>query len=193
MGEKVTKNDFKATFNWLLNEEAAVKIMNGEYGVGDRDLDHNNISKNIAIIENELAKKVTEKAKNHIESHVILKEEDQSFKEYIKTEEYLTDEDPHNLKAMFRGMSKYQFLNDWPDTRALYSSLRDSYIMKRHIGITSIETTSLVKEMFLNARGKTKGLDLLKKLKESKEKIEQMNAACMLNLPLFLEKLAERV
>jgi hypothetical protein len=47
MGEKKTKNNFKAVFSWLIKEETIEKIMNGEYGIGDRELDMNNVTKNI--------------------------------------------------------------------------------------------------------------------------------------------------
>ena len=38
MGEKETRNNFKAVFSWLIKEETIEKIQNGEYGVGDREL-----------------------------------------------------------------------------------------------------------------------------------------------------------
>jgi Xaa-Pro aminopeptidase len=47
MGEKKTKNNFKAVFSWLIKEETIEKILNGEYGVGDRELDMKNVTKNI--------------------------------------------------------------------------------------------------------------------------------------------------
>ena len=45
MGEKQSKNNFKATFSWLIKEETIEKVLNGEYGVGDRELDEDSKSK----------------------------------------------------------------------------------------------------------------------------------------------------
>jgi hypothetical protein len=38
MGEKETNNGFKAVFPWLIKEEVVKNIINGAYGIGDRDL-----------------------------------------------------------------------------------------------------------------------------------------------------------
>ena len=37
MGEKETNNSFKAVFPWLIKEEVVKNILNGAYGIGDRD------------------------------------------------------------------------------------------------------------------------------------------------------------
>ena len=43
MGEKVTKTDFKATFAWLSKLDTIQMILSGEYGVGDRKPDIDNL------------------------------------------------------------------------------------------------------------------------------------------------------
>lgn len=47
MGEKETKKGFKAQFGWLIKYDVIDKILGGEYGVGDRTLDQDNISGNV--------------------------------------------------------------------------------------------------------------------------------------------------
>jgi len=197
MGEKITKNNFKATFNWLLNEETAVKIMNGEYGVGDRELDQNNILRNIEEVEKELVNEVTKKITNHTKNNISLEESEQEFKSYIKAKKYLGDGDPYDMKCYFGDYGNafwsscaYDRLFD--HELKLFKSLRDSYILKKQVGSTSIETKQLIKEMLSKFSIRTKGIELLNKLKSSKETIEKMDTNIIaMSIPSLLWQVSE--
>ena len=80
MGEKKTRNNFKAVFSWLIKEETIEKVQNGEYGVGDRELDMNNVSKNIEVKKEELVSKMDKKISEYMKLSI---DETKEIKELV--------------------------------------------------------------------------------------------------------------
>jgi hypothetical protein len=123
MGEKKTRNSFKAVFSWLIKEDTIEKIKNGEYGIGDRELDNNRhkrreesnkkaarlqgiialqdkVSEKKEVIKN----KIEEKMESYIKENMpdtIVKEE---VLRYLEEREYAKDGDRYNL---FKAIGRY--------------------------------------------------------------------------------------
>ena len=174
MGEKVTKNDFKATFSWLIKIEIIEKIMSGEYGVGDRELDQNNISENIEKCQDIVIKKTNQKIINHIKNNILKEQEEAMFRSYIAQEKYLEDSDPYELKHLLYNncaIGKHGFLRD-DRFKTLYKSKLDSYITKRHIGTTSGEAKTLIQKLVTKLSSECSGFNLLKRLKKAEDMVD---------------------
>ena len=149
MGEKVTNKDFKASFSWLIKPEIIEKIMAGEYGVGDRELDQNNISANIEKCQNLLITKANQKITNHIKNNISKEQKEFEFISYIAQEKSLEDSDPYELKHLLYNnctVGNHRFLND-DRLKILYKSKLDSYVTKRDIGTTSGESKTLIQKL----------------------------------------------
>ena len=86
MGDKVTKTDFKATFAWLSKLDTIQMVLSGEYGVGDRKPDIDNLSDNLKIQKREIEDTITEKITNTISDGIDIKKEKKEFKEYLLTQ-----------------------------------------------------------------------------------------------------------
>ncbi|WP_194966875.1 hypothetical protein [Rickettsia endosymbiont of Cardiosporidium cionae] len=110
MGEKETKNNFKATFSWLVHPQTIEKIINDDYGVGDRELDTNNIDKNIKEKEYDIRVNLLKKISQYLENKVEKKNEELEFKEYLMEEKYEKDEDKYRVKEHVEKLRKYQYL-----------------------------------------------------------------------------------
>ena len=138
MGEKKTKNNFKAVFGWLIKEETVEKILNGEYGVGDRELDINNISQNREIKKEEkvteIEKKITSKLKENINELKELEE----FRNYIEEEGYQEDNDRYKLGLILRHIPKRDFLNK-DEYKLMRDRVFESYLMKKHTKRSRLE------------------------------------------------------
>lgn len=190
MGEKITKNNFKATFSWLLKSDTAKKIMSGEYGVGDRELDCNNVSENIEAAQKEFTERVTKTMETHVRSTSLLSKEDKEFREYLKKQKYIEDGDPYKLQWLNNPYSpRDRILLDIPETRELYNELLSSYITKKTTGYTSLELRSLINKVTGKLSEKMNGVNLLSKLKESINMINKagLSDEAPVNLPSLLE------
>ena len=86
MGDKVTKTDFKATFAWLSKLDTIQMVLSGEYGVGGRKPDIDNLSDNLKTQKREIEDSITEKIKNTISDGIDIKKEKKEFKEYLLTQ-----------------------------------------------------------------------------------------------------------
>ena len=86
MGEKATKTDFKATFEWLSKFDTIQVILSGEYGIGDRKPDIYNLSDNLKVQKKEIENTITEKITNSISYKIDITNEKKEFKEYLLTQ-----------------------------------------------------------------------------------------------------------
>jgi hypothetical protein len=144
MGEKKTKNNFKAVFGWLIKEETIEKILNGEYGVGDRELDINNITKNIEEKKEEVVNKMDKKIAEYIKLKIDETTERSEFEEYIKTHKYESSEDKYGILRSIRHMSYYSLFRT-NEYAVLRESLYESYIMKKYFGFTKMEAREKIR------------------------------------------------
>jgi hypothetical protein len=153
MGEKKTKNNFKAVFGWLIKEETIDKINAREYGVGDRELDMNNISKNIKMKKEEVVNKM-----------------DCKISEYIKSAS-TTEEDSYGiLKNIIRQVPK-DYILEREEYKVIKENLYESYVMKKHLSITKIEAREKIRnkiKKIIENKGNSHKLlvELDKKVKE---------------------------
>ena len=107
MGEKETKNNFKAVFSWLIKEETIERIQQGEYGVGDRELDMNHVSKNIEVKKEELVSKMDKKISEYMKLNIDDTKERKEFDEYVKTYKTEVIDDEYNILGMIKHISYY--------------------------------------------------------------------------------------
>ena len=145
MGEKATKNNFKAVFSWLIQEGTIEKILNGEYGVGDRELDINNKSKNGEIKKEEkvteLEKQISSKLKENINELKELEE----FRNYIEEECYQEDNDKYKLGLILRHIPKRDFLNK-DEYKLMRDRLFESYLMKKYTKRSRLEIRDKIRD-----------------------------------------------
>ena len=131
MGEKRTKNNFKAVFAWLIKPETVEKILSGEYGVGDRELDMNNKSKNAEIKKEQKVSELENRVTNNLKENLNEFKEYEEFRSYIENERYEEDNDKYKLGVVLRRIPKRNFLH-----RDEYKLMRDrmfeSYLMKKY-------------------------------------------------------------
>jgi len=171
MGEKQTRNGFKAVFSWLVKKEVVLEILGGGYGVGDRELDRENIKKNIELKKGELCVHVSKKMMCHVKGAIDEKREEQEFRTYIWNEKFLLDGDKYGVKGVLTGNayinSKSLVLSS--DNRGIYKDLYDSYITKKYVGVSRKEISNLIEK---NLLGKAvDGIGILKELKMLEEAV----------------------
>ena len=171
MGEKKTKNNFKAVFSWLIKEETIEKILNGEYGVGDRELDINNITKNMEEKKEEVVNKMDKKISEYIKHKIDETKERSEFEEYIKTHKYESSEDKYGILRAIRHMSYYSLFRT-NEYEVLRESLYESYIMKKYFGFTKMEARQKIREKAGEIDEITNHIDKINMLREIEEKIE---------------------
>ena len=138
MGEKETKNNFKAVFSWLIKEETIEKIQNGEYGVGDRELDMNNVSKNIEVKKEELVSKMDKKISEYMKLNIDEVKERKEFDEYVKTHKTEIKNDEYGILGVIKHISYYSLLKT-TEYESLKESLYESYVMKKYLNISKVE------------------------------------------------------
>ncbi|MFK7761590.1 MAG: hypothetical protein AB8B46_05775 [Candidatus Midichloriaceae bacterium] len=143
MGEKKTNNGFKAVFSWLIKTETIEKILNGEYGVGDRELDMNNISKNNELKKQEKINQLENKVSDYIRTNIDELIEQQEFAEYINEEKYNIDNDYYKLGRILRHIPKFSFFN-LSEYEGMRKTLFESYIMKKYTNRTKLESRQLL-------------------------------------------------
>ena len=145
MGEKATKNNFKAVFGWLIKEETVEKILNGEYGVGDRELDINNISQNREIKKEEKVTEIEKKIANNLKENLNELKELEEFRNYIEEEGYQEDNDRYKLGLILRHIPKRDFLNK-DEYKLMRDRLFESYLMKKHTKRSRLEIRDKIRD-----------------------------------------------
>ena len=145
MGEKETRNNFKAVFSWLIKEETIEKIQNGEYGVGDRELDMNNVSKNIEEKKEEVVNKMDKKISEYIKLNIDESKERKEFDEYVKTYKNEIKNDEYGILGVTKHISYYSLFKT-SEYKGLKESLYESYVMKKYLGVTKIEVRKKLRE-----------------------------------------------
>jgi DNA-binding GntR family transcriptional regulator len=157
MGEKKTRNNFKAVFSWLIKEETIEKIQNGEYGVGDRELDMNNVSKNIEEKKEEVVNKMDKKISEYMKLNIDETKERKEFDEYVKTYKAEVIDDEYNILGVIKHISYYSLFKT-SEYEGLKESLYESYVMKKYLNITKVEARKRIrnkmKEMIVD-KGET--------------------------------------
>jgi hypothetical protein len=171
MGEKKTKNNFKAVFSWLIKEDTIEKIMNGEYGVGDRELDMNNITKNMEEKKEEVVNKMDKKISEYIKLKIDETKERREFEEYVKVNQAERKEDEYGILKAIRHIS-YHSIFRTNEYEVLRESLYESYIMKKYLGITKMEARKKIREKSGEIDEITNHIDKINMLREIEEKIE---------------------
>ncbi|WP_154512434.1 hypothetical protein [Rickettsiales endosymbiont of Trichoplax sp. H2] len=171
MGEKKTKNNFKALFSWLIKEETIEKILNGEYGVGDRELDINNISKNIEEKKEEIVNKMDKKLSEYMKIKINDKEEREKFIEYIRSASTTEDDSYGVLKNIIKQVPK-SYILEREEYKGIKENIYESYVMKKYLGYTKLDIREKMRE-------RTKKIDeidnveeKMRLLKEIEEKIK---------------------
>ena len=144
MGEKKTRNNFKAVFSWLIKEETIERIQQGEYGVGDRELDMNNVSKNIEVKKEELVSKMDKKISEYMKLNIDDTKERKEFDEYVKTYKTEVIEDEYNILGVIKHISYYSLFKI-SKYEGLKESLYESYVMKKYLNITKVEAREKIR------------------------------------------------
>jgi hypothetical protein len=171
MGEKKTKNNFKAVFFWLIKEETIEKILNGEYGVGDRELDMNNITKNVENKKEEIVNQMDKKISGYMKIKINDKKEREEFKEYVETAS-ITEEDSYGiLKHIIKQVPKKNIL-EGEEYKGMRENLYENYIMKKYIGYTKLEVRKEFRKIAIKIDKITNVREKIKTLRNIEEKIE---------------------
>jgi hypothetical protein len=141
MGEKKTKKDFKATFVWLSKLDTMQMILSGEYGVGDRKPDIDNLSDNLKIQRREIEDSIAEKITNSISDEIDIKKEKGKFKEYLLTQAKNDKYGIHKELGKKYNMGKYadtgRFMHNIysifnTEYKYIYDLCFEEYLLKRH-------------------------------------------------------------
>jgi len=148
MGEKETKNNFKAVFSWLIKEETIERIQQGEYGVGDRELDMNNVSKNIEVKKEELVSKMDKKISEYMKLNIDDTKERKEFDEYVKTYKTEVIDDEYNILGVIKHISYYSLFKI-SEYESLKESLYESYVMKKYLNITKVEAREKIRNKMM--------------------------------------------
>ncbi|MSO14644.1 hypothetical protein [Rickettsiales endosymbiont of Trichoplax sp. H2] len=144
MGEKKTKNNFKAVFGWLIKEETIERILNREYGVGDRELDMNNISENIEEKKEEVVNKIDKKISEYIKIKINDKKEREEFIEYVKSASIIEDDRYGILKKIIKQVPK-NYILEREEYKGVKENLYESYVMKKYLSITKVEVRKKIR------------------------------------------------
>ncbi len=176
MGEKETKTCFKAVFQWLIKPEVVEAICGGAYGVGDRDLDKNNLLQNIEKQKEEIIKKTNGKIAEYIRNHVSENEEKAEFNAYVLNKKFEKDGDIYRIADQVTN-------NTWLSPRGLiydaknkdvYQMMYESYVMKKYLGKTRLEARAEIKRNIDDLAQKSIGIVLFDKLNFIKNKVETL-------------------
>ncbi|MHC0449276.1 MAG: hypothetical protein ACRY3E_04190 [Candidatus Lariskella arthropodorum] len=146
MGEKETKKGFKAQFGWLIKHDVIDKILGGEYGVGDRVLDQDNVSENIEQQKKMISEKSIRKISEHVKSRTSDASEKAEFNSYLLSGEYKRDGDKYEIKDIIRGRSA-EGLVLFGQEPFLYSMLYESYLSKKYIGLSYFDSKEEISKL----------------------------------------------
>ena len=169
MGEKKTKKGFKASFAWLIKEETIDKINAGEYGIGDRELDINNVSSNVEAQREEIIKTADKKITEYIRKKIENEKEQKELENYIKKEEYTKDCDKYGIGIYVQNIGSYNLINN-PDNKGILKTIYETYIVKKYFKRSRFKIREQLREM-VNKQMKEESMlgsfNLLKNLKDS--------------------------
>ena len=152
--------------------------MNGEYGVGDRELDMNNVTKNIEEKKEEVVNKMDKKISEYIKHKIDETKERREFEEYVKVNQAERKEDEYGILKAIRHIS-YHSIFRTNGYEVLRESLYESYIMKKYCGLTKMEARNKIREKAREIDEITNHIDKINMLREIEEKIE--NKEYMIN------------
>lgn len=138
MGEKKTKNNFKAVFSWLIKPKTVEKILSGEYGVGDRELDMNNISKNAEIKKEQKVSELENRVTRNLKENLNEFKEYEEFRSYVEEKDYENDNDKYKLGVVLRCIPKRNFLYS-EEYKVIRDRMFESYLMKKHTDQSRLE------------------------------------------------------
>ena len=138
MGEKETKNNFKANFIWLIKPDTIEKIMNDEYGIGDRVIDVDNSSKNIEIKKQEIIENVEKQQMKFIKKIINNKQEETNFDNYIRSLQYDSNKDEYKMAPLIRQITALNLLKI-NESKVLRKNLYENYIMKKYMKMSKIQ------------------------------------------------------
>ena len=138
MGEKKTRNNFKAVFAWLIKPETIEKILSGEYGVGDRELDMNNKAKNTEIKKEQKVTELEMRIASNLKENLNEFKEYEEFRSYIENERYEEDNDKYKLGIVLRRIPKRNFLYS-EEYKIMRDRLFESYLLKKHTDQSRLE------------------------------------------------------
>ena len=197
MGEKVTKTDFKATFAWLSKLDTIHMILSGEYGVGDRKPDIDNLSDNLKTQKREIEDSITEKITNTITDGIDIKKEKKEFKEYLLTQARVDKYGIHKTLG-----EKYN-IGEYADTerfmRSIYSIFDienkntydlffEEYLLQRYGNINKESIVEKITDMLASFCGE-KPLLALQKMKKVKAIISYGKIAERVNFLNLVDEL----
>ena len=169
MGEKKTKKDFKASFAWLIKEETVDKINAGEYGIGDRGLDINNVSSNVEAQKEEIINKADKKITEYVKQKINDEKEQKELENYIKKEEYTEDSDKYGIGIYVQNIGSYGLINN-PDNKGILKTIYETYIVKKYFRRSRFKIREQLREMVskqMKEESILGSFNLLKNLKDS--------------------------
>lgn len=174
MGEKETKNNFKAVFSWLIKEETVDSILGGAYGVGDRTLDLDNLDQNLKIQETEVTTIANEKVSQYLDQIVDEVKEEKEFKEYVLKMKYQDDSDRYQVKKHMEEVGKHYMYGGYitpshvyyPDKAVYRKRLYKSYLMAKYLGIDEISLDKEIKRMLHTENNKVGLFKIMTSIKE---------------------------
>ena len=137
MGEKKTKNNFKASFSWLIKVETIDRIQNGEYGVGDRELDMNNVLENIKRKKEEVFDVIYNKVLQYVSLNVEEDKERNAFEQYVKTLRVNKVIDEYGILRIIKNISHY-VLFQTEEYSSMREVLYENYLMCTHGDVNAI-------------------------------------------------------
>lgn len=169
MGEKKTKKGFKASFAWLIKEETVDKINSGEYGIGDRELDVNNVFSNVEAQKEEIIKTADKKITEYVRQKIDDKKEQKELEDYIKKGEYTGDSDKYGIGIYVQNIGSYSLINN-PDNKGVLKTIYETYIVKKYFRRSRFKIREQLREM-VNKQMKEESIlgsfYLLKNIKDS--------------------------
>ena len=164
MGEKKTKNNFKAVFGWLIKPETIEKILSGEYGVGDRELDMNNKARNAEIKKEQKVTELENRVTNNLKENLNEFKEYEEFRSYVENEGYEEDNDKYKLGVVLRRIPKRNFLHG-EEYKLMRDRLFESYLMKKHTDQSRLDIRDKLRDA-VNSRS-----EIFNKSKDEKTQI----------------------
>ena len=171
MGEKKNKGGFKAVFHWLLRKEIIHSILNGAYGVGDRELDMDRINENLEKQEKELARTIKKKIMNCIKSNLDEKKEMSEFTRYVQDQN--KKDDRYDLNTILRHYSSHSLLY-FDIHEGLRKNLYEGYLLKKHLGISSRENKRKIEAKILAMKGNEGDRAFFKKIAREIKRVQRI-------------------
>jgi len=180
MGEKETKNNFKAEFSWLIKEDVIDSIQSGAYGVGDRTLDSERLEENLKVCEKDVQQKLKDKVSKYLEKKVSLEKEEQEFKKYLVTRKFKKDGDKYQVQKHMESVGKEYMYGEYitashvfyPGNENYKKRIFNSYLMKKYCGIDETILDSEINSSFKREPNK---IALFQTMKNIKNKISNFD------------------